>query len=389
MLRNNNKKRILYISIVLLVTIGLSVGFSAFQKSLNIEDLLMHVRIQKETRITGITIQNASGAVSNSEDYAEDYNVRKVYGSVTFNNSSSYMLYKVSLTNYGNVKMGLLDINTTTSGINYQLCNSSGGSCTSDARTAICNGSNCTLGVSKDIYVKVSSTASGTKNLDLNFNFQPYNDITYDNVRENTNSFPTEIMSTDSFTITLTSKPEEVEVSGTGEVSYNKNTGVLTVSNVGSDLTIQAKYLATSIAETSYTGSDPDNYVSFNNSLYRIVTKENVDDGYNNIELRAKIIKHDSIGKNIYADAVEDEMTILFDNSRIKDTLNTTYYNSLSSEASELIDTFLYDNDYFDENLIVYFSLLDQDELGNDWIDNYEQYLSFYVLLYPRNSLHV
>ena len=46
-----------------------------------------------------------------------------------------------------------------------------------------------------------------------------------------------------------------------------------------------------------YVGSDPNNYVSFNNELWRIIgVMNNVNDGTNNLETRLKIVRNESIG---------------------------------------------------------------------------------------------
>ena len=325
------RKYIIY-SMILLLIVGLSVGFSAFQKQLLIDDSIFKVRLQEDTRVSASVVEKTSGdAVSNSEDY----NVSKIYGNVTFPTTSSYVLYKVDLTNYGNVKTGLLNITSNTSGVNYSICNSSGSNCSNDPKTAVCSGSNCTLGSTKTIYVKVTSTSAGTKNIDLDLEFEPYHTITYYYFNENTSSFQSEIMENDTYEVTLTSDVEEVGVSGTGYASYNKNNHKLTISGVTSNITLTAKYLLTDIAETSYSGSNPDNYVRFNNELYRIVTKEIIDDGYGNEELRGKIVKVDSIGKNPFDTNGSD----IFEESSINVVLNTTYYNTLSDEAKNLIDT--------------------------------------------------
>ena len=312
--KSKNRKSIIYLGILLLI-MGLTIGFSAFQNQLFINDMMLKVRLQRDVRVSDSVISKTSNAVVNSQEYNKD----KLLGNVTFNSTSSYVLYKVDLTNYGNVKSGLLNIESNTSGLNYSICDSNGSNCTNNLETAICNGSSCTLGSTKEIYVKVSSTTSGTKNIDLDLDIEPYVDVTYENVRENTSGFRSEVLSSSTYTLTLTSKPEEVEVSGSAVVNYNKNTGVLTLSNIDSDLIIHAKYLMNDIANTSYSGSNPDNYVRFNNSLFRIITKETVNDGYGNTELRTKIIKHESIGNNTF-DAVMNE----YAGSNIKDVLNET-----------------------------------------------------------------
>ena len=320
-MRKYRGKNIIYL-VVLLLTLGLTIGFSAFQNELFINDILLKVRLQRDVRVSESVISKSSGAVINDQEY----NKTKLLGNVTFDSTSSYVLYKVDLTNYGNVKSGLLDI-TGDTGLNVSICDLNGSNCTNNLETPICNGSNCTLGATKEVYVKVSPTTSGTKNIDLDLDIQPYVNITYDNIRENTSSFKAEVLETSTYQITLTSKPEEVEVIGDVTASYNKATGVLILSNIQSDLTIQGKYLINAIAETLYTGTNPDNYVRFNNSLFRIITKENIDDGYGNTELRTKITSNDSIGEYIF-----DEYSNDFEYASIYEVLNYTYYNTLSND---------------------------------------------------------
>ena len=251
----NRKKRYIIYSIILLLVLGLSVGFSAFQKQLLIDDSIFNVRLQEDTRVSASVIQKTYGdAISNFEDY----NVKKIYGNVTFPTTSSYVLYKVDLTNYGNVKTGLLDITSNTSGVNYQICDSNGSNCSSNPKTSVCNGSNCTLGSTKTIYVKVTSTSAGTKQVDLDLNFQPYHTITYENFRENTSSFQSEIMESDTYEVTLSSDVEEVSATG-GIATYNKSTHKLTINNVTDNMTVTAKYLVNTVAEENYAGSNPNN----------------------------------------------------------------------------------------------------------------------------------
>ena len=367
--KQKNKKNIIYL-VVLLLTVCLTVGFSAFQNELFISDMLLKVRLQRDVRVSNSVISKTSGSVVNSEEY----NKTKLLGNVTFDSTSSYVLYKVDLTNYGNVKSGLLDISGDT-GLNVSICDSNAGNCTSDYETPICNGSNCTLGSTKEIYVKVSPTSSGTKNINLDLDIEPYVNITYSNIRENTNSFRNEVLETSTYQLTLTSKPEEVEVSGNATVNYNKTTGVLVLSNIEGDLNIQGKYLINTIADTSYTGSNPNNYVKLGNDLYRIVTKETVEDGYGNSEFRTKITKETSIGKYIY-----DESGGTFASSYLKTVLNENYYNSLSETQKSLIDTvkwkhLIESEDVLDEDpyyySTAYFALIEKENYNNNssWLN--------------------
>ena len=75
-----------------------------------------------------------------------------------------------------------------------------------------------------------------------------------------------------------------------------------------------------------YYGSDPDNYVSFNNELWRII---GVVDG------KIKIIRNESIGAMQWNSTRSNN----WDNSSLKTYLNGTYYNSINSTYRNMISS--------------------------------------------------
>ncbi len=87
-----------------------------------------------------------------------------------------------------------------------------------------------------------------------------------------------------------------------------------------------------------YMGKNPNNYVSFNNELWRIIGVFNVkssEDGQ--VEKRLKIIKEESIGDyywNNWEYIYENDWSIAF----LRDYLNGYYYNSLTTEAKGMIE---------------------------------------------------
>ena len=70
--------------IIVLTIIFLSVGFSAFQNKLAIEDISATVRIDKDVRVTKVGIES----VKNATSYYEDYNVSNI--SSLFEQYSNY-----------------------------------------------------------------------------------------------------------------------------------------------------------------------------------------------------------------------------------------------------------------------------------------------------------
>ena len=88
------------------------------------------------------------------------------------------------------------------------------------------------------------------------------------------------------------------------------------------------------ITEYRYRGASPKNYVTFNNETWRILGVFPTDDGTGNIENRIRIIRNESIG-NKYWDTSDSNNWAR--PSTLNTELNTTYLNSLTSEAQNMI----------------------------------------------------
>ncbi len=84
-----------------------------------------------------------------------------------------------------------------------------------------------------------------------------------------------------------------------------------------------------------YVGANPNNYVTFNNELWRIVGVMNhIIDGNGKQESVLKLVRNESIGDYVL-DA--DRRTKHWSISSLKDVLNTTYYNGLTIESQSMI----------------------------------------------------
>lgn len=90
----------------------------------------------------------------------------------------------------------------------------------------------------------------------------------------------------------------------------------------------------TSDKNIRYIGNNPDNYVSFNNELWRIVGLfNNVNISSNEVENLVKIVKDDSNEtKLIWDNNLNDWL-----NSNIENELNTTYLNTLDEQSQNMI----------------------------------------------------
>ena len=108
--------------------------------------------------------------------------------------------------------------------------------------------------------------------------------------------------------------------------------------------------------EYRYRGGNPSNYVKFNNELWRIIGIIPTEDTNGNVENRFKIVKNTSAGKHVWNDYCSqvvhaDEGKGQCDNgdymnnwttATINTYLNNDYYNTLTTDAKNMIGTTKY-----------------------------------------------
>lgn len=157
------------------VIISLSIGFSAYNTSVNINEITATIRTETDIRITNISVDSTTGdAFSNYEDY----NVDLISSQIYLPNESSSVTYKVSVTNFESPEMGILEITGIPDELTYTLYNYT-------LKDKICNSNGeCNLGISKDLYITIkykdnASISTDIHNLNLTFNFQPFYSVNY------------------------------------------------------------------------------------------------------------------------------------------------------------------------------------------------------------------
>ena len=125
--------------------------------------------------------------------------------------------------------------------------------------------------------------------------------------------------------------------------------GLEKISHTG-DSTLQSPF-DQDTEEYRYRGANPDNYVSFNNELWRIIGVFPVDDGTGNIENRIKIIRNESIGVMAWNDCISSDGNVCDDTGKLTNNwgyaslntyLNGEYYNDLTIEAQNMVDNVKY-----------------------------------------------
>ena len=114
----------------------------------------------------------------------------------------------------------------------------------------------------------------------------------------------------------------------------NPETGACTILAKGE--TDELKFDNTEDNNLRYIGANPNNYVSFNNELWRIIgVFNNIDDGTGTKETRLKIIRNELYSEGIAwdTDNVNDWST-----ATLQEELNGTYLENITSPSKEMIE---------------------------------------------------
>ena len=147
-----------------------------------------------------------------------------------------------------------------------------------------------------------------------------------------------------------TNKVEQQEIIPILNIPLGKDKTIKVTHEIDNTLQVDNKFAT----EYRYTGKNPNNYVKFNNELWRIIGVIPTEDTSGKVENRLKIIRNTSIG-NMYWNSCEytvntdiytcnDSGKYLNDwtGATLNTYLNTTYYNTLSTDAKNMIGTTKY-----------------------------------------------
>ena len=197
-IQKNNSNNLFYFStmVVVFAILFLSIGFSAFQNDLAIEDISATVRIDKDVRVMKVSVDSVNEATS----HHEDYNVSNIYGSISLTNSNSYVIYDVEVYNLGNVIMGISDASIDNENLKFEFLDY-------NLKDKICENNQCSLGVKKALKIKVSYKENAiinneNENFVLNFKFGRIYNIDYVNI-PNGNSLPKEVIEGDTLNLNV------------------------------------------------------------------------------------------------------------------------------------------------------------------------------------------
>ena len=191
---------------------------------------------------------------------------------------------------------------------------------------------------------------------------------------EETYKFKVKVVGVDS---PITIEEEEISTSVTGIASQvlptltsnADNSGLYTITHEA-DNTLQIG-ATESVTEYRYRGSNPKNYVTFNNETWRIIGVFPTDDGTGKIENRIKIIKDQSIGNKKWDTGNSNNWARP---ATLNTELNTTYLNSLDSTAKSMIGNTKYYLGGYNNNLQIQKDVMYQYErktngsIPNSWV---------------------
>ena len=198
--------------------------------------------------------------------------------------------------------------------------------------------------------------------------------ITSKQTNEETYKFKVKVVGVDS---PITIEEEEISTSVTGIASQvlptltsnADNSGLYTITHEA-DNTLQIG-ATESVTEYRYRGSNPKNYVTFNNETWRIIGVFPTDDGTGKIENRIKIIKDQSIGNKKWDTGNSNNWARP---ATLNTELNTTYLNSLDSTAKSMIGNTKYYLGGYNNNLQIQKDVMYQYErktngsIPNSWV---------------------
>ena len=170
-------KACFYLIIIFLV-VFLSIGFAALQNNLAIENIGANVKIDKDIRITNVSVLESQDAISNYNEY----NVSDVSSSIRFNNNKGYLIYEVEIYNLGNVIMGIRDITIDNANLEYELL---------------------------DYKLKDDSNINVDMPFNLKFAFGQIFTVTYYNIN-NSQNLPQEVIEDDSLDVNIVNTSDNV-----------------------------------------------------------------------------------------------------------------------------------------------------------------------------------
>ena len=177
---------------IILLALFSTVVYSAISSTMTVSGDA-YARVEADVRITNFSLYEASSDVVSSY---EEYNKNAIASNISFPTAGSYVIYRVEVTNYGSVPVGVYSITKKNTSLNYELIDYK-------VKDKLCDEyGNCTTMAKKTFYIKFKGTAVGTYNINLTFDFRVFYPVTYDGITNN--GYPTEVLKGDTLTVNFT-----------------------------------------------------------------------------------------------------------------------------------------------------------------------------------------
>ncbi len=387
MKRNRYSRRNNYYVVGLVIILGvvfLSVGFSAFQNTLAIEDIHSTVRVDKDMRVMGARVDSVNDATS----LYEDYNVSNITSKAVLSSEDAYVIYEVDVYNLGNTYMGISSVSIDQSNLQVEVMNY-------NLKDKLCDDNGCSLGVKKKIKLKVSykngqyDSNNTTWEFKIDFKFGQIFTVSYKNII-GSDSFPKEVIEGDTLEVSFTKESgDSLRVVMNNKTLYFKkgytyDNNILSIPNITGNISIslnentvmkkqiianyalneedipsydldnmtsdEKKNLFSNIATESgiyetkginggnvlvFRGNIINNYVQFGGNLWRILQID--EDGNLRLILDASIVARSIYNNSSTISDVSSASSVLgFDNSQAKVSLDS-WFKYLDSFSSKIV----------------------------------------------------
>ena len=251
----------------------LTVGYSAFQVSLEISDMSVVVAPEINIMITDVSVDSQSLATV----YSTQNSVDGFTSSIDLPNQNSSITYRVEIANLGNVEMGILEITGLQNNLKYDIPTNN--YVVTDVICDNTNANKCKLGARKTLYITIEYDTNGYDSestlyqISLDFSFKQYFTISYEGFNS-VSGLPTGILEDEIKEITFnntTGIPVAARATGALGV-YSSPT--LTLSDAEENVVVERKHVITYVLGG---GTQASNQVT---SIYSDETVELLDPSY-------------------------------------------------------------------------------------------------------------
>ena len=160
----------IYSLLLCLGVIIISMGFSAFQSSMEISDSIAILRIEKDIRVTGIRITNT---INSGNSVYEEYSWSSFSSDINLPHDNSKVTYAVTVTNIGNAEMGITEVSDLPENLTYTIDGYEIGSTLCDDN----DNEKCKLGSVTTLYITIGyaegafDSSNISQSINMNFTF--------------------------------------------------------------------------------------------------------------------------------------------------------------------------------------------------------------------------